>query len=116
MELQCLSFRAVRRGWEGGRTSCCLRRVSSAPQHPLLASQAGLGTRPRLCGSERTHPKGLLRAAGIARPPSVPRAASPAALPPSSRKRRLGVGEAKANLAQAALKGLADSVASPGLA
>lgn len=83
---------------------------------PSSVSQAGLGTRPCLCGSERTHPKGLLRAAGIARPPSVPRAASPAALPPSSQKRRLGVGEAKAKLAQAALEGLADSVASPGLA
>lgn len=66
---------------------------------PSLASQPGLGTRPRLCGLERTHPEGLLRAAGIARPPSAPRTASPAALTPSSQKRGLEVAGGKAKLA-----------------
>ena len=65
---------------------------------------------------ERKHPESLLRAAGIARPPSAPRAASPAALSPSNKKRGLGWGGrwgAKAKLAHAALEGLADFVAPP---
>lgn len=76
----------------GGTLKLLPKKSQLRSPAPSLASQAGLGTRPRLCGLERTHPEGLLRAAGIAQPPSAPRTASPAALPPSSQKRGLGVG------------------------